>query len=256
VIEELIREGHKLLERVEREYDGSWKDFPTEQRVSEAELKGWYTGIQAAVDLEFGAASREAEILRSGLERVGRDSWEGVGRVSPVGGSWVIHNLLESLGLLAQVRLVALHGGATGSDTSQGVKNLLGECGGVVANQVYAEDLLTSLRELHTCFDNGCYIACLALCGKLLEIALKQLLLDYNVTFDDRMMIGQLLKTIREANIPKYVDPSLREIGEIINRSRIPAVHAKESIPVPSREQAAMVINALIDTIRRTIVSR
>jgi len=51
-------------------------------------------------------------------------------------------------------------------------------------------------------------------------IALKQLLLDHRVVFEDRMMIGQLLKTIRDANVPKYVDPSLREVGEIINRSR------------------------------------
>jgi len=64
------------------------------------------------------------------------------------------------------------------------------------------------------------------------------------------MMIGQLLKTLREANVQKYVDPSLQEIREIINRSRIPAVHAKERIPVPSREQAVMVINAMIDTVK------
>jgi hypothetical protein len=113
-----------------------------------------------------------------------------------------------------------------------------------------------SLRELRTCFENTCYIACLGLCGKILEIALKQLLIDYSVVVDDRMMIGQLLKTIRDAKVPKYVDPSLREVGEIINRSRIPAVHAKESIPVPSREQAAMAINATIDTVRRTLITR
>ena len=53
-----------------------------------------------------------------------------------------------------------------------------------------------------------------------------------------------------------FLYPSLREIGEIINRSRFPAVHAKESIPVPSPEQAAMVINAMIDTVRRTLVAR
>ena len=256
MIEDLIKQGRKLQERVEREYDGRWKDFPPEDRVSEAELKGWYTGIQLAVDTEFGFESPEAKALRTGLERLTKESWDGVGRVTPTGGHWVIHNLVESLGVLAQLRLLTSHRKSPESDISRILEEVLEEYKSVVTNSVYAEDLLVSLRELRTCFENNCYIACLALCGKILEIALKQLLLDYSVVFDDRMMIGQLLKTIRDAKVPKYVDPSLREVGEVINRSRIPAVHAKESIPVPSREQAAMTINATIDTVRRTLITR
>src|SRR5262249_14901145 len=103
MIEDLITEGRKLLERVEREYDDRWQNFPPEERVSEAELKAWYTGIQLALDSEFGSESREAKALRSGLEQMTRKSWEGIGRVTPTGGHWVIHNLVESLGILEQV---------------------------------------------------------------------------------------------------------------------------------------------------------
>jgi len=63
------------------------------------------------------------------------------------------------------------------------------------------------------------------------------------------------LKRLRDANCGKYIDPSLGSIGDIINKSRIPAVHAKEKIPVPSRDQAAMVIHAVVDLTRRTIIA-
>ena len=57
-----------------------------------------------------------------------------------------------------------------------------------------------------------------------------------------------------EANEDENVK-SLPEIAKIINQSRIPAVHAKERIPVPSREQAVMVIHAVADTVNRAIIS-
>jgi hypothetical protein len=68
-------------------------------------------------------------------------------------------------------------------------------------------------------------------------------------------MIGRLLKEIRESNCPKHIDPSLADIGKIINQSRIPAVHAIEKIPVPSKNQAIMVIHAVVDLARRTIIA-
>ena len=65
MIENLIKEGHKLLERLEREFDGRWRDFPPAERVSHAELNAWYRGIQLAVDSEFGPESSAAKALRS-----------------------------------------------------------------------------------------------------------------------------------------------------------------------------------------------
>lgn len=141
------------------------------------------------------------------------------------------------------------------SETSSTLVGLLADCERVVTNSVYRDDLLESLKELQICFENACYIACLALSGKILEICLKQLMLDFGISFDDSWMIGQLLKRIKEANCPKRVDPSLGNIGNIINQSRIPAVHAKERIPIPSREQAIMVIHAVVDLVERTLIA-
>jgi len=145
--------------------------------------------------------------------------------------------------------------GPSRSDTARAVAELRRDCEMVVTNRTYAEDLLASLGELDACFEHDCYIACLALSGKILEIALKQLLMDHQIQFDDGWMIGRLLRVVRENSIPRYLDPSLHQISEIINRSRIPAVHAVERVPVPSREQAAMVINAVIETVRRTVIA-
>lgn len=141
------------------------------------------------------------------------------------------------------------------SETSSTIVELLKNCEKTKLNSVYRDDLLASLKELQLCFTYECYIASLALSGKILEICLKQLLLDNNIPFEDNFMIGRLLQTLREAQCEKYLDQSLPEIANIINKSRIPAVHAKERIPVPSREQAVMVIHAVVDTVNRIIIA-
>ena len=51
----------------------------------------------------------------------------------------------------------------------------------------------------------------------------------------------------------EYLDPTLTNIANIINESRITAVHAKERIPIPSRDQAVMVIFATRDVVRRNL---
>ena len=145
----------------------------------------------------------------------------------------------------------ALFTGPT-TETSKTVRQLLVGCEQRTLNATYRDDILASLRELEVCFRNDCFIACLALSGKLLEICLKQVMLDHNIPFDDKWMIGTLLDKLREAVSEKYVDQSLGDIANIINKSRIPAVHSKEKISVPSREQA--VIHAVADTINRTIL--
>lgn len=140
------------------------------------------------------------------------------------------------------------------SETSATLTELLKNCEKTNLNAVYRNDLLASLKELRLCFAYECYIACLALSGKILEICLKQLMMDNNIDFDDNWMIGKLLQKLRESQCEKYLDQSLPEVANIINKSRIPAVHAKERIPVPSREQAVMVIHAVIDTVNRIII--
>jgi len=141
------------------------------------------------------------------------------------------------------------------SETASTLTALLEKCELVTINHIYRDDLLASIKELRICFGQECYIACLALAGKVLEICLKQVLIDNKIEFDDKWMIGRLIGRLRESNVERYLDQSLPDIANIINKSRIPAVHAKEKIPVPSRDQAAMVIHAVVDTVNRVIVS-
>lgn len=145
--------------------------------------------------------------------------------------------------------------GGSLNETSAAIGSLLRRCREHPINPVYSDDLLASLAELRICFANECYIACLALSGKLLEICLKQLFLSKGVHFEERWMIGELLKKLRESDPEKYLDQSLGDIANIINKSRIPAVHSKERVPVPSKEQAQMVISAVVDTMNRTLLS-
>lgn len=49
------------------------------------------------------------------------------------------------------------------------------------------------------------------------------------------------------------MDPTLMNVVQIINSSRITAVHAQERVPVPSRDQAIMVIFATRDVVRRNL---
>jgi hypothetical protein len=140
------------------------------------------------------------------------------------------------------------------TETSETIQELLRGCERSSVNPIYRDDLLASLRKLDICFRDECFIACLALSGKILEMCLKQLMLDRNISFEDNWMISALLKKIREAASERYLDQSLGQIANIINESRIPAVNSKEKIPVPSREQTIMVIHAVADTLSRTIL--
>jgi hypothetical protein len=108
MLDELIKECRLLLDRIQRNYEPGLEGLPPSERITIAELKAWYKGVTEVLKQLFGAESAEAQLWRDGLERIRRDSWEGVGRISPRGGHWVIHNFSESLGLLAQIRLLKL----------------------------------------------------------------------------------------------------------------------------------------------------
>lgn len=216
------------------------------------------TQAEANQDAEVRASGNAA--IANALEFLGKHSV--VADVQPTFGSagigfacTIAPQLLRDLVTDEAVEsyVDALFTGPT-TETTKTVRELLVACEQRTLNATYRDDLLASLRELEVCFRDDCFIASLALSGKLLEICLKQVMLDHDIPFDDTWMIGTLLKKLREAASEKYIDQSLGDIANIINKSRIPAVHSKEKIPVPSREQAIMVIHAVADTINRTIL--
>lgn len=142
------------------------------------------------------------------------------------------------------------------TEVSEAVADLLAECRDSPINETYREDFLKTLDEIRICFDSECYIAAIALCGKILEVCLKEVLLRLGVQFDSNSMVGTLIKTIRERVPSEYVDPTLPNVVNVINTSRITAIHAKERIPVPSRDQAIMVVFATWDIVRRNLTHK
>lgn len=172
------------------------------------------------------------------------------------GGMWIGYRLSERGRELARSesdlrRAVAALTGGPKTEVSEAVALLQMECQAAEVNELYREDFLRTLEEIRICFDEGCFIASIALCGKILEVCLKEILLRHDVQTDPNAMIGTLLKSIRDRVPGEYMDPTLSNVVNIINTSRITAVHAKERIPVPSRDQAIMVIFATRDVVRR-----
>lgn len=85
------------------------------------------------------------------------------------------------------------------------------------------------------------------------QLALKEILIRHNIPFEPKLMVGQLIKAVKEKVPAEYVDPALSNIVDLINKSRNTAVHTTEKIPIPSRDQAIMVIFAMRDVVRRNL---
>ena len=117
---------------------------------------------------------------------------------------------------------------------------------------IYRDNLVASLQELQTCYAAGCYIATLFLAGKVLEFCLKIILTTHAVQYDKQWGLGKLIGCVRDNCTGVQLVDGLGSIGNLILDNRNPAVHANERNPVPSREQAIMVLNALADVMKRT----
>lgn len=174
------------------------------------------------------------------------------------GGMWIAYRLTEKGLNLSRSKddlrqAVAVLTGDARSEVSQAVRSLFEECRGKNINENYKIEFLRTIEEIAICFDDECYIAAIGLCGKILEVVLKEILIRHGVGFDSNMMVGPLIRLIREKVPDEYLDPSLGNVTNIINTSRITAVHAKERIPIPSRDQAIMVIFAMRDVVRRNL---
>jgi len=174
------------------------------------------------------------------------------------GGMWIGYRLSDRGRQLAtsesDLRLaVAELTGGPKTEVSEAVASLQQECNESKINEIYRDDFLKTLDEIRICFDEGCFIAAIGLCGKILEVCLREILLRHNIQSDPNAMVGTLIKSIRERVPGEYMDPTLMNVVNIINMSRITAVHAKERIPIPSRDQAIMVIFATRDIVRRNL---
>lgn len=174
------------------------------------------------------------------------------------GGMWIGYRLSDRCRELATSendlqRAVAELTGGPKTEVSEAVADLQNECQKAELNENYREDFLKTLDEIRICFDDGCFIAAIALCGKILEVCLKEILLRHRTQVDPNATLGVLIKSIRERVPSEYLDPTLMNLTNIINMSRNTAIHSKERIPIPSRDQAIMVIFAMRDAVRRNL---
>lgn len=115
-------------------------------------------------------------------------------------------------------------------------------------------DFENDLLEMVMCFNASSYRGCLAMAGVVLERALRFKLSSMGVEIQSDWMVGRMLKAVSDAG--EYVDPSLKNVWNIINQQRIVSVHAKESVAIPSGDQTAMVLYAVKDLVTRTLVAQ
>jgi hypothetical protein len=175
------------------------------------------------------------------------------------GGMWIGYRLTEKGKNLSNSKqelrkAVADLTGDAKQEVSQSVYELYDECQQIHINENYRTDFLCTLKEIAVCFDNDCYMATIGLCGKVLEVCLKEILIRHKIEFRPRIMIGELIGTIQKQVPSEYIDPTLMDVTNIVNTSRITAVHARESIPVASRDQTIMVIFAMRNIVRKNLI--
>lgn len=137
------------------------------------------------------------------------------------------------------------------NEVSKSVYDLIETCKQQQIRANYKDDFIRSLEEIAICFQNDCYIATITLCGKILEICLTDVLQSNGIDTTNIRMIGNMIKAIRNNISTQYLDPSLNSVADIISKSRNTAVHYNEKIPIPSRDQAIMVIFATRDVVNR-----
>ena len=139
------------------------------------------------------------------------------------------------------------------NEVSESVRDLADQCRNSNIDTNYKEDLVRTIDEIAKCFENDCHIAVISMCGKVMEVCLTQILIRNEIDPTEYRMIGRLLGAVR-ANVDDfYMDDALINIGKIISRSRNTAIHFNQMIPVPSRDQAIMVIFATRDMVNRYV---
>lgn len=130
------------------------------------------------------------------------------------------------------------------NEIAQAIKDLADMCDGADINPNFKADYIRTLDEIAICFNHDCYIATISLCGKILEISLTDILQRNGIDTSNIRMIGQLIHAARENLNVTYIDNTFYDVARIISKSRNAAVHFNDQIPVPTRDQAVMVIFA------------
>jgi hypothetical protein len=122
-----------------------------------------------------------------------------------------------------------------------------------LALRPYHDDLLATIGELKICVAQGCAIASLSLCGKLMELALKLVLQSQRASYEDAWGMAALLEQLKKKCPRVELDPSMPDVARFIDQSRIPSLEVKVKAPVPTAEQVGPVVLAASELLTRAI---
>jgi hypothetical protein len=112
-------------------------------------------------------------------------------------------------------------------------------------------DIVHDLQEMIDAANIGAFRASLAMAGRVLEQLLNHMMAIHELPLRDGMGVGKKIKSLREGGV--YLDAGLSNVHNLINVQRIIGVHANEKVPIPSEDQAVMVIFAVKDSVNRFI---
>lgn len=142
------------------------------------------------------------------------------------------------------------------SPTAEALRRTFARGKEVPFHPTYQQDLMHTLDEMATCVEHGCHVATLVLAGKVLEMVFRKVLDEAGVVPGEPAMLGTLFRTLREKVPAVYVDPGLGQIASLIQESRNLAIHQRvTAVPVPSENQATMVVFAVLDVLDRQWLS-
>ncbi|MBC8029204.1 MAG: GGDEF domain-containing protein [Pyrinomonadaceae bacterium] len=104
MLNDLIADGKALLKKVRAHYTAPPESLPLDQQVTVSELEAWYRGVSLLLERNFGKDSVELRTWQDRQSEARERSWEGVGRRSPDGGSFVVELLAASIGTLTEIK--------------------------------------------------------------------------------------------------------------------------------------------------------
>lgn len=211
---------------------------------------------------EAGTAMVTTYIERLALYQIIADPFPVFGQQ---GGMWIGYRLTAKGRTLAQAepelrRTVADMTGGPKSEVSEAVTALIEECTShnKIASLPYREDFLASLKEIWVGFDNECFNSVIALCGKVMECCLKEILLEKEIAFEPTWSItdNALLNRVDNQLPDRYISPAMQNVKNIIRNYRVTAINTRNNnIQAISRDQAIMVIYAMQDLVKRYLAN-
>ena len=112
-------------------------------------------------------------------------------------------------------------------------------------------DAAALCREVLAAFIAGANSASIAMCGKLLELSLREYyVIHSDEPLSDQLMLGKLIRRVNK-DLGVQLDEGLLNIVNFINQFRISGVHVKQGFSLPTDDQTQAVLYMTYDTVRK-----